>query len=222
MNIASDSRGAMRSQRENARARLLAAAQALLEERSLIEIGVRDITARAGLSNAAFYLHFKDVYDIVLAACETAVQSTPELLGIVEAPWTAACAKAQAEHFVAEYFRVWDRHRAILRARNHAADEGKLPFSRARECSVVPLSAALTGLIARRQAEGPIPRELNPRAVANALLALMERTGAVQHDYEDIGPGWHSQYMAAVTHALLASLGFRRSGENSVNDPSIV
>ena len=211
-----------RIQRESARARLLAATQALLGERSLIEIGVRDITARAGLSNAAFYLHFKDVYDVVLAGCETAVQATPELLAIVEAPWTASGAKAQAERFVAEYFRLWDRHRAILRARNHAADEGKLPFSRARERSVAPLSAALKRLIARRQADGFVPGELNAGAVANALLALMERTGAVQHDYEDIGPDWHSQYTAAVTHALLASLGFRRSPDISVSSQSRV
>ena len=114
-------RGKARSlQREETRARLIDATVELLRANSLMELAATDIAGRAGLSNAAFYVYFRDVYDAVLAACAHAEQVSPD------------------------------------------------------------------------------------------LLALLERTGAVQHDYVDITPRWHEDYSNSVVHTLLSALGFRR------------
>lgn len=71
-------RGKARSlQREETRARLIDATVELLRANSLMELAATDIAGRAGLSNAAFYVYFRDVYDAVLAACAHAEQVSP-------------------------------------------------------------------------------------------------------------------------------------------------
>ncbi|MCK9541281.1 MAG: TetR/AcrR family transcriptional regulator [Novosphingobium sp.] len=199
-----------RTQREETQARLIDATVELLRAKSLMELAATDIAARAGLSNAAFYVYFRDVYDAVLAACARADQSPPELLAVLESPWSAATAREAAAALTAGYFAVWDTHRPVLRARNLAADEGRLEFVKARQLAVAPLAGALRRQIEAGQAAARIPRGIDPLALTNVLLALLERTGAVRHDYADLTPRWQQDYGEAVVHTLLSALGFGR------------
>ncbi|MET0362257.1 MAG: hypothetical protein ABW048_10980 [Sphingobium sp.] len=198
------------SQREETRARLIAAASLLLVDQSLIELTAIDIAATAGFSNATFYIHFKDPYEAVYQACKDISQSPPHLLATLCDPWTTDTAEDQAVALIDGYFQMWDAHRPLLRARNLAAEEGDERFKTLRQNAVAPLAAALHRQIEWGQAGGRVARDIDAGALANSLLALMERTGAVQHEYEYISPQWHDLYVDAVIHALLATLGFPR------------
>lgn len=198
------------AQREETQRRLVEAAAALLETTSLMELSATDITARAGFSNAAFYVYFTDVYDILLVASGAIAQSPPELLALFDEPWSAASAPARAARLVEGYFAIWDRHRPILRARNLAADEGRPEFVKQRQLTIRPLVSALEQQIRRCQARDMIPAAIQPLPLAHALLALLERTGAVRRDYQGAGSQWERDYSGGVVHILLCALGFKK------------
>jgi AcrR family transcriptional regulator len=117
---------------------LIRATVELLATRSVIELAATDITARAGLSNAAFYVYFSDVYDALLAAAEAVDQSGPELLQFFDQPWTTDTARDSVTQLVELYFSLWDAHRPVLRARNLAADEGLSAFVKQRQLAIEP------------------------------------------------------------------------------------
>lgn len=79
-------------------------AQAALEcllERGLGETSIRDICAQAGVSTGAFYVHFNDKEEVILAACEIDLAQED----------TSACAQS------------WDEYRAIFMAAPAAFDK---------------------------------------------------------------------------------------------------
>jgi AcrR family transcriptional regulator len=199
------------TQGEETRARLIKATVELLQSHSVIELAATDITARAGLSNAAFYVYFSDVYDALLEAAETVDQSDPELLRLFDQPWTTETARDRATRVVERYFVIWDAHRPVLRARNLAADEGLRAFVKQRQLAIRPLQLALERQIASSQESGRLPGSLEQSALANALVALLDRTGAARPLYEDFGPDWKTEYAAAVVHIVLSGLGFAKA-----------
>ncbi|MDP3676323.1 MAG: hypothetical protein Q8R44_14715 [Novosphingobium sp.] len=182
----------------------------LLATHSVIELAATDITARAGLSNAAFYVYFSDVYDALLAAAEAVDQSDPDLLQLFDQPWTGSTARDSATRVVERYFSIWDAHRPVLRARNLAADEGLGAFVKQRQLALGPFRLALERQIVRSQASGRLPERLEKSAVASALVALLDRTGAVRPVYIGFGQDWTTEYAAAVVHIVLSGLGFAK------------
>jgi AcrR family transcriptional regulator len=193
---------------EETRARLVQSTVDLLETHSIIELAATDISTRAGLSNATFYVYFTDVYGALLAAGKAVCQSGPELLGLFDQPWTEATARSRAEQLVQGYFAVWDANRPVLRARNLAADEGLPEFFKQRQAAIQPLRSALERQIKLSQDGGRIPSSLDAFAVANALLALLERTGAVRSIYSEREFQWVAEYAQAVVQIILSGLGF--------------
>jgi AcrR family transcriptional regulator len=206
-----DARRGRGVQRENTRARLIAATVELLGARSLDALSATDIAATAGLSNAAFYVYFRDVHAAVLAAVESVAQLPAGIIELAAQPWIAQDADSSVDAFLAGYFAHWDAWRPVLRARNLAAEEGRPEFVIARQLGSQVIADAWQRQIAAGQAAGRIPARYEPRPLAHVILALLERTGAVQRDYDDLGPAWHAEYTGAVKHTLLAVLGFRRS-----------
>jgi AcrR family transcriptional regulator len=198
------------AQREGTQRRLVEATIELLDSTSIIELSATDITGRAGLSNAAFYAYFTDVYEVVLTAGSKVDQSSPELLSLFDEPWTSDAAPAQAAKLVECYFKVWDQHRPILRARNLAAEEGRPEFVKQRQLSMTRLIAALADQMRHSQQAGLVPAAVQPFPVANALAALLERTGAVRPEYRSSGPDWEQKYTDAVIHILLCAFGFKK------------
>ena len=77
----------------------------------------------------------------------------------------------------------WDDHRAVLRTRNLAAQEGDQRFRDVRNASLQPITEGLVaqGRGARRCAG------LAPYAAAAALVAMMERMAAFHVDLEPYG-----------------------------------
>lgn len=155
------------------RARLMKAAENLLEKRSIMELGVADIAAAAGTSTAAFYVYFDDVNEVVLAVAQTIEQITPEMAELLSGPWTEENAQDKALALVKAYVAFWQEHHAVLRIRNLAADEGDKRFEEVRHASVEKLHALLS---ARIEAAS---NGLDPSSGASAVLVLIERVAAV-------------------------------------------
>ena len=96
---------------------------------------------------------------------------------------SVATARALVEAFVG----YWDDHRAVLRTRNLAAQEGDLRFRTVRNDSLRPLFDGLASKVAAAQRLGRVDDAITPLAAASALVAMMERMAAFHADLEPRG-----------------------------------
>jgi AcrR family transcriptional regulator len=167
---------------QQTRQRLLEATAELVQTKPLRELTVSDITRRAKTATSTFYLYFPDASEAVLAVARGVSQSTPELLELLEAPWPADQIQAKAETFALSYAEHWQRHRAVFRVRNLAADEGDERFVAVRRHAISPLLNAAARRIQKNQEDGFVPADLHPHSTAGALLAMLERLSSVSYD----------------------------------------
>lgn len=161
------------------RRRLLDATATQLETHGIRDLRVVEIARAVGTSPATFYQYFRDVEDAVLAlAVEVGAEIAP-LARLLDDSWTERTGLDAARELVEGFVDYWDRHRAILRTRNLAAQEGDPRFREVRNGANAPF---LEGFA--RQITSP---ELAPRAAAAALVALIERMAAFHTDLEPMG-----------------------------------
>ncbi|MEX6725385.1 TetR family transcriptional regulator [Parapedomonas caeni] len=151
----------------------------LLETHGLRDLSVVDVARAAQTSPATFYVYFRGVPEVVLAALETAAQTSPEIEAMIGEDWLAPEAKERSLAFVVAYTELWNRHRTIFRVRNLAAEEGDERFYRARMSAARPMMNALSAQIARAQAAGRTPADLSPQACAGTVLMMLERLAAI-------------------------------------------
>jgi AcrR family transcriptional regulator len=161
------------------RARIVAATADLMQRRPLRELRVAEIGAVAAVSSSTFYLYFESVADAGLAVTEEIQQATPEIMALLQSEWTHDNVMAKAKAFVQAYFAVWDRHHALLRLRNFAADEGDKRFYDARRRAVEPIHLELQSKIVGFQENVPPEQRLDPPSTVSVLLAMLERTAQV-------------------------------------------
>ena len=109
---------------QRTRQQLIDATVALLETHGLRDVSVVDVARAAQTSPATFYVYFKGVPEVVLAALESATQTSPELEAIIARDWLKPGAAADARMFVDHYTEIWNRNRTIFVVRNLAAEEG--------------------------------------------------------------------------------------------------
>ena len=169
------------------RQRLLEATADLLSTHGVLELKVVDVARKVGTSPATFYQYFQNVDEAVLALAEDLAEEAHSLAGLIEEPWTGQRGLALARQLVDGFVDYWDRHRAVLRARNLAAEEGDQRFRavRVRTLSSItdPLAAKIKGL----QDAGKVAPEITPYAAAGAMVAMMERMAAYHFDLEPRG-----------------------------------
>jgi AcrR family transcriptional regulator len=169
------------------RRRLLEATAQLLESDGVRDLRVVDIARAVGTSPATFYQYFRDVEEAVLAlTAEVGEELAPvdELLG---RPWTGPSGLDTARQMVDAFLRYWDAHRAVLRTRNLAAQEGDVRFRQVRNNSLRPLTDHLAATVTEAQVAGRVSDEVAPMAAAAALVALLERMAAFHRDLEPLG-----------------------------------
>jgi AcrR family transcriptional regulator len=159
------------------RRRLLEATADLLETHGVRDVRVVDIARAVGTSPATFYQYFRDVEAAVLAIAEEVGEQAAPLGELLEQPWDGAGGLDHARELVDGFMAYWDRHRAVLRTRNLAAQEGDERFRDVRNRALSPLTEAFARKVAR---DGP--PELSPYAAAAAMVAMMERLAAFQAD----------------------------------------
>jgi AcrR family transcriptional regulator len=164
------------------RARLLQATGDLLESNGLRDLRVVDIARAVGTSPATFYQYFRDVEEAVLALAEAVGEQMAPVTEVLEPRWRGEGGLDHARALVDGFLRYWDSHRAVLRTRNLAAQEGDQRFRDVRNESLRPLTEGLSRKVAENEVTG-----LAPYAAAAALVAMMERMAAFHTDLESYG-----------------------------------
>jgi AcrR family transcriptional regulator len=166
---------------------LLAATQDLLSSHSVRDVSVVEIARKAGTSPATFYQYFKDVEDATLRLAEHAAGEMPAVLQLIDRPWEGAGGLANARAIVDAFVRHWDAHRAVLRVRNLAADEGDRRFQKVRQDTLTPVLGHLAAQIEAGQRAGRVDPQLQPAAAAAAMGAILERLAAYHRELEALG-----------------------------------
>ncbi len=186
------------------RRQLMAATEALLEEVGLRELKVVDITRSIGCSPATFYQYFRDVEDAVRALADQVTREMPPILELLEDADAGSAGLAGVRQVVEAFIDHWDRHRAVLRVRNLAADEGDAGFLEIRSRAMTPLLTTMARRI-ERTGRG----DLSPLPAAAALAAVLERLAAYHHELEHFGVEREAlaETSARIIHGVLCSSG---------------
>jgi AcrR family transcriptional regulator len=164
------------------RRRLLDATATRLGSSGLRDLRVVDIAREVGTSPATFYQYFRDVEEAVLALAEAVGEQTAPLVEVLDEQWEGDAGLEHARQLVDGFLRYWDDHRAVLRTRNLAAQEGDQRFRDVRNQALQPITEGLSRKVAESGAPG-----LAPYAAAAALVAMMERMAAFHVDLEAYG-----------------------------------
>jgi AcrR family transcriptional regulator len=169
------------------RRRLLEATAQLLESDGVRDLRVVDIARAVGTSPATFYQYFRDVEEAVLALTAEVGEELAPVDELLDRPWTGPSGLDTAREMVDAFLRYWDAHRAVLRTRNLAAQEGDVRFRQVRNNSLRPLTDHLAATVTEAQVAGRVSDEVAPMAAAAALVALLERMAAFHRDLEPLG-----------------------------------
>ncbi|MGZ6999515.1 MAG: TetR family transcriptional regulator [Acidimicrobiia bacterium] len=164
------------------RGRLLEATARLLEDNGLRELRVVDIARSVELSPATFYQYFRDAEEAVLALSAAVGEETASLLDLVGRSWTGPDGLDVVRRLVEDFIANWDAHRAVLRTRNLAAQEGDQRFRTVRNEALRPLTEGIAAKVGSRGEPGIVPY-----AAAAAMVAMLERMAAVHADLEAFG-----------------------------------
>jgi AcrR family transcriptional regulator len=164
------------------RLRLLEATARLLEDNGLRELRVVDIARAVDLAPATFYQYFGDVEAAVLALSAVVGEQTASLNELVARPWDGPEGLDVVRTIVEDFIANWDRHRAVLRTRNLAAQEGDDRFRAVRNDALRPLTEGIAAKVAARTDPG-----VSPYAAAAAMVAMLERMAAFHTELEAYG-----------------------------------
>ena len=184
------------------RRRLLDATADLLATTSILDLSVVDIARRVGSSPATFYQYFRDVEEAVLTLSEEVGDELHDLAGLLESPWRGAAGLEAAQSLVDGFIEYWDRHRAVLRTRNLAAQEGDRRFRLVRNRALGVITNRLSDRIGEAKAAGRVSEGITPYAAAGALVAMMERMAAYHFEFEGRGVSREAmvETMAHIVH----------------------
>lgn len=195
------------SKGERTRQMLIDTTIELLESKGLRDVSVVDVARAAKTSPATFYVYFRGVPEVVLAALETASQTSSELEALAARDWLAGGGQVAARDFIEAYTELWNRHRTIFRVRNLAAEEGDMRFLQSRMEQAGPMMDALSAAISRAQAAGRLPATLSPRSCAGTLLMMLERLAAVGPLTRESDGLSYAALKTAAAFSLAAMLG---------------
>lgn len=151
------------------------------------DLRVVDIAREVGTSPATFYQYFRDVEEAVLALAEEVGEDLAPLEELLARDWEGAEGLVAARELVDAFVAYWDAHRAVLRTRNLAAQEGDQRFRAVRIDSLRPLLEGLAAKVTDGQRAGRVDPGVTPIAAASALAAMMERMAAFHADLEPLG-----------------------------------
>lgn len=150
--------------------RIIAATEQLLADRSLEQISVADIMARAGVARGTFYLWFRSKYDVVVKAHgDVMAQIMDETAVFFE---SVEPDRVQLREAIAGFVDIWRVHGPVLAA--SAEIWRSQPDLRVEwEQSMAPL----LDRVAAALAAAPSARsDVDPTLVAHALIWMNERT----------------------------------------------
>lgn len=192
------------------RRRLLDATAVLLESHGVRDLRVVDIAREVGTSPATFYQYFRDAEEAVLVLAADVAGETAPLVALLESPWDDTSIPS-ARALVDGFITFWDRHRAVLRTRNLAAQEGDVRFREVRNRTNAPFVEGFTRQVRAARDRGTVDPEMSPLAAAAALVALLERMAAFHADLEPMGIPRAELVDTTARIILQTTVGFRSS-----------
>ncbi|OHV34445.1 MULTISPECIES: TetR family transcriptional regulator [Pseudofrankia] len=167
------------------RARLLDCAAAMLETTPYRELTVTDVAREAGTSPATFYQYFVDMETAMLALAEQVADQGSELSDLVGArPWRGAAGWHGAESLVDGFLSFWQAHQPVLRVVDLLTEEGDQRFRRARVRMLNAITRSLAGVVEEAQTRAGRTAEVEPMAMAGALVSMLAHVAAHQPGFE--------------------------------------
>ena len=162
-----------RRKREQAREEVLGAALRLADEGPFHDVTIDQIARAAGLSRSAFYTHFSDKHDLLLAALREVAE---ELRREPEGWWDGDGPPAErVRQAITGVVSVYAEHASLLRVATEVStydDEVRAFWASVMERFV----AATADHIRSEQRAGLIPDALEARPTAEGLVWMVERS----------------------------------------------
>ena len=169
--IAVSQRKRLRRTPENARAEILAAAEAALRDAGFHALTVEHLMERTGMTRSLFYHYFKSLDEIIIALFESV---EAEVQGAVDA-WLEgedkADPRANTVDHLTRMYEVWREHANLMRAMEQAAGRSQEAYAR-WQSHVVESYVAKTEAFIRRQIALGRSRVEDPRALARVLILM--------------------------------------------------
>ncbi|WP_205718737.1 TetR family transcriptional regulator [Actinomadura sp. WMMA1423] len=167
------------------RQRLLDRLTEMLATSPYRDITVIDVARRAGTSPATFYQYFADIEAAVLTIAADMAEAGKRLRPLVEdQPWTGKSGYETAQMLVDGFLEFWRDNEAVLRVVDLATIEGDDRFHALRVRMLNNVMTALAAVIAGAQRRGRVAENVNPEALAGALVGMLAHNAAHQQGYE--------------------------------------
>ncbi|MEU2059685.1 TetR family transcriptional regulator [Streptomyces sp. NPDC013455] len=187
------------------RQKLLDCLSEMLSSSPYRDVKVIDVARKAGTSPATFYQYFPDVEGAVLEVAERMAAEGAGLAELLEGrTWTGKSGWQTAQELVDGFLEFWRSNEAILRVVDLGAAEGDKRFYKIRMKILNSVNNSLADSIAQLQSKGRVDKDVNPAAVAGALVAMLAAVAAHQKGFTS---GGVKQAELKPNLALLVHLG---------------
>lgn len=169
------------------------------------DVKVIDVARRAGTSPATFYQYFPDVEGAVLELADSMAKEATGLTELVEGrSWSGKAGWRTAEDLVDGFLTFWRRNDAILRVVDLGSAEGDKRFYKIRMRVLNSVNGSLTASIKDLQSRGRVDKDVNPAAMAGALVTMLAAAAGHQKGFQSWGV---KQAELRPSLALLVHLG---------------
>lgn len=187
------------------RQKLLDCLSDMLSSSPYRDVKVIDVARKAGTSPATFYQYFPDVEGAVLEIAEQMASRGAGLAGLVEGrSWTGKAGWQTAQELVDGFLDFWRKNDAILRVVDLGAAEGDKRFNKIRTKILNSVNSSLADAVAQLQSKGRVDKDVNPAAIAGALVAMLAAVASHQKGVSSWGV---KQAELRPNLALLVHLG---------------
>lgn len=187
------------------RQKLLDCLSEMLSSSPYRDVKVIDVARKAGTSPATFYQYFPDVEGAVLEIAEQTAADSAGLTELLEGrSWVGKAGWQTAQELVDGFLEFWRKNDAILRVVDLGAAEGDKRFYKIRMKVLNSVNASLADSVAALQAKGRVDKDVNPAAIAGALVTMLAAAASHQKGFSSWGV---KQAELKPNLALLVHLG---------------
>lgn len=187
------------------RQKLLDCLSEMLSSSPYRDVKVIDVARKAGTSPATFYQYFPDVEGAVLEIAEQMATEGAGLADLLEGrSWAGKAGWQTAQELVDGFLEFYRKNDAILRVVDLGAAEGDKRFNKIRLKILNSVTTSLAESIGTLQSKGRIDKDVNPAAIAGALVAMLTAVASHQKGFSTWGV---KQAELKPNLALLVHLG---------------
>ncbi|MFH8800459.1 TetR family transcriptional regulator [Streptomyces sp. NPDC017936] len=183
------------------RQKLLDCLSEMLSSSPYRDVKVIDVARKAGTSPATFYQYFPDVEGAVLEIAEQLAAEGAGLTELLEGrSWVGKAGWQTAQELVDGFLEFWKKNDAILRVVDLGAAEGDKRFAKLRLKILNSVNASLADAVAGLQGKGRVDKDVNPAAVAGALVAMLAAVASHQKGLQGVKQAELRPNLALLVH----------------------